>query len=50
MPLTIGYPFMSLTFPLVLVGGTLFFGEELNWAKVVAITLIVAGMLVHARS
>ncbi len=50
IPLTIGYPFISLTLPLVLLGGTLFFSEELNWPKVVAIALIMAGMLVHARS
>ncbi len=50
IPLTIGYPFISLTFPFVLLGGTFFFSEELNWAKVVAIALIMAGMLVHARS
>lgn len=50
IPLTIGYPFISLTFPLVLVGGSLFFGEELNGPKILAIALIMAGMLVHSRS
>ena len=48
--LTVGYPFVSLTFPLVLVGGALFFGEAINWQKVAAIALIMAGVMVQVRA
>ena len=50
IPLTVGYPFVSLTFPLVLVGGVLFFGEAINWQKVAAIALIMAGVMVQTRA
>lgn len=50
IPLTVGYPFVSLTFPLVLTGGVIFFGEAFNWQKVAAVALIMAGILVQAKA
>lgn len=44
------YPFMSLAFVLVMVFGIAFLGEVLSWAKVLGTLLVVAGLIVIARS
>lgn len=50
LPLTVAYPFVSLTFPMVLIGGALFFGEAINWQKTLAIALIMAGIAVQSQA
>ncbi len=47
--LTYAYPFMSLTFVLVLVLGALLFREPVTAARVAGIALIVAGVVTGAR-
>ena len=49
LPITVGYPFLSLTFPLVLIGGALFFGEPINWQKIAAIIFILAGLTIQSQ-
>ncbi len=47
-PLGYAYPFVSLTFPLVAVGGVMLLGERLAAGQVVALCLIVAGVALNA--
>lgn len=42
------YPFVALTFVLVPVGGTAFFGEPLPATQLLGIALIIAGVTVSA--
>jgi multidrug transporter EmrE-like cation transporter len=44
------YPFMSLSFVLVLLFSATFFGEPLTTAKVAGVLLIVLGVFVGTRS
>jgi uncharacterized membrane protein len=43
------YPFMSLSFVLVLVFGVLFLSETLTTAKAVGVLLITAGLVIGSR-
>jgi drug/metabolite transporter (DMT)-like permease len=47
--LSFAYPFMSLSFVLVLVFSGLFFHEPVNMAKLAGIGLIVLGIAVSAQ-
>ena len=47
--MTYAYPFVSLTFPGVLICGVLLFGEDLSWSKMIGTALILAGVVVHTR-
>lgn len=44
------YPFLSLAYFLVPLGGVVLFGEELTITRVVGVVVIVVGLLVIARS
>ena len=44
------YPFMSLTFPIVLLLANLLFGESIIFAKVLGSLMIVGGIILHSRS
>ena len=46
LPLSYAYPFMSLSFVLVLVLSSLMLGEPLNTYKVLGVALIMVGVLV----
>jgi len=46
LPLSQAYPFVSLSFPLVLVSSWLAFGEPLTVVKVLGVMLIMAGLIV----
>ena len=48
--LSFAYPFMALSFVLVLGFGTAFLSESLTAAKVVGVLLIVAGLIVGSRT
>lgn len=48
--ISFAYPFMSLAFVLVLIFSVLLLGEPLTFAKCVGMLLIVAGIIVSARS
>ena len=47
--LSVAYPFVALSFVLVLAGSAVFFGESLNAAKVAGIALIVIGIVIGSR-
>ncbi len=47
--LSFAYPFMALSFVLVLVFGAAFLSESVNAAKVVGVTLIVVGLVIGSR-
>lgn len=47
--LSVAYPYVALSFVLVLGGSVAFFGEALNVAKVAGIGLIVLGLVVGSR-
>jgi drug/metabolite transporter (DMT)-like permease len=49
LELSHAYPFVSLSFVLVLFLSALFFGEPLSWGKILGVALIVAGVVVSAR-
>jgi multidrug transporter EmrE-like cation transporter len=49
IPLSFAYPFVSLTFPLVVIGSVLFFGEKVNPAQLIGLALIVVGLSVYVR-
>ncbi len=44
------YPFLGLGFVMVAVAGAALLGEAVSWQRVAAIALIVAGVVVLARS
>lgn len=46
LPLSQAYPFVSLSFPLVLFSSWLVFGEPLTAFKVLGVALIMAGLIV----
>ena len=47
--LSYAYPFMSLSFVLVLILSALFFHEPVSMAKVLGVMLIMAGIAVGVR-
>ncbi len=49
LELSHAYPFVSLSFVLVLLLSVQFFGEPLSWAKVLGVALIVAGVAVGSQ-
>ncbi|MCB9453837.1 MAG: hypothetical protein H6672_20595 [Anaerolineaceae bacterium] len=44
------YPFLSLIYVAVLIGGAAFFGEQITLPRVVGFAVIVTGVLIIARS
>ncbi|MBV9859208.1 MAG: EamA family transporter, partial [Alphaproteobacteria bacterium] len=50
LPITYAYPLASLSFPAVLLGGWLLFGEALTWPKALGSALIVLGVALSAAS
>lgn len=49
LELSHAYPFVSLSFVLVLLLSAPFFGESLSWEKVLGVALIVAGVALGSR-
>ena len=47
--ISFAYPFMSLSFVLVLILSILIFGETFTWGKVMGLLLIVAGIIVTVK-
>jgi len=47
--LSFAYPFMGLTFVLVLLLSAVFFQEPLTWINILGVTLIVAGITVGSQ-
>lgn len=51
LPLTIAFPvYMGITFAMVLLGGWLFLAEALTFAKIFAVLLILAGVVLALHS
>lgn len=48
--LSFAYPFLSLTYIAVLLGGALLFHENITWLRLVGCGVIIGGLLVIARS
>lgn len=48
--LSFAYPFLSLTYIAVLVGGAVLFQENVTLPRVIGFAMIVAGVLIVARS
>ena len=48
--LSFAYPFMALSFVLVLLFGAAFLSESVTAAKVVGVLLIVAGLVISSRA
>lgn len=49
LELSVAYPFVALSFVLVLVGSAVFFNEPLTTAKVLGIALVLAGLVLGSR-
>jgi drug/metabolite transporter (DMT)-like permease len=49
LDLSHAYPFVSVSFVLVLFLSALFFGEPLSWAKVAGVALIVCGVALGSQ-
>ena len=47
--LSVAYPFVALSFVLVLVGSAVFFDESLNLAKITGIAFILVGLVIGSR-
>ena len=47
--LSYAYPFVSITFVLVVLSGAIFFNEPLSWPKIAGMALIVSGILVGSQ-
>lgn len=50
LELSYAYPFVSLTFPSVLILSVLFFNEPIGWQKIVGIVFIVTGVVIGSLS
>ena len=48
--LSFAYPFLSLTYLAVLIGGAFLFGDKVTLPRVVGFAVIIAGVLIVARS
>ena len=48
--LSFAYPFLSLTYFVVLLGGALLFNEAITPARVLGFVVVIAGLLIVARS
>jgi len=49
LPLTVAYPFVALTFPLVSLASARLFGDPIGWGNFVGLALIVAGLILTVR-
>ena len=49
LPLSYAYPFMGLTFVLVLLLSATFFQESMTWMKIAGVALIVAGITLSSQ-
>ena len=47
--LSFAYPFLSLTYVAVLLGGRLLFNENITWLRLVGCAVIIGGLLIIAR-
>lgn len=47
--LSYAYPFVSLTYVLVMLGGAVFFSDALNLSRVLGTCVVLAGVLIIAR-
>ena len=48
VPIVWAYPFIALTFPMVVFGSAFLFGEPVGWRNVVALLLIGAGLVLNS--
>lgn len=48
--LSFAYPFLSLTYFVVLLGGAILFAEQITIARVAGFVIVVVGLLIVARS
>ncbi|MBV9509028.1 MAG: hypothetical protein JO303_01950 [Caulobacteraceae bacterium] len=48
--LSYAYPFMSVTFPTILLCSYLLFGEPIRLGNIIGVGLIVLGIIVHSRA
>lgn len=49
LPLSHAYPFVALTFAIVLFGSVVFFHEPLTWPKIAGVSLIMIGIAVGSQ-
>ena len=49
LDLSLAYPFVAMSFIMVMLSGIVFLGEPLQASRVIGMALIVAGLLVMAR-
>lgn len=49
LPLSYAYPFMGLTFVLVLLLSATFFQESMTWMKIAGVVLIMAGVTLSSQ-
>ena len=47
--LSFAYPFLSLTYVAVLLGGALLFGEQITAPRIIGFVVVVAGLMIVAR-
>lgn len=48
VPLSLAYPFVALTFPLVAISSALIFNEPIGWRSLAGLALIVAGVILNS--
>jgi drug/metabolite transporter (DMT)-like permease len=48
--LSFAYPFLSLTYFLVLLGGAVLFAEQITVTRIIGFVVVVVGLLIVARS
>ena len=49
LDLSLAYPFVAMSFIMVMLSGIVFLGEPLQASRVIGMALIIAGLLVMAR-
>lgn len=50
LPISYAYPFVALTFPTVLVGSAMIFGDQIPMMRWLGVVVIVFGVVLVARS
>ena len=50
LPLSFAYPFLSITFPVVVIASSMIFKENVSWNTYIGLTFIIVGIIIASRA
>ncbi len=50
VPVSFAFPFLAISYIVIILGSGIFLGESINYLKIIAIVLIIAGVICLSRS